>query len=85
MIIDHVNERYRPLRHPDDTLSGALKQPPVLAGSPVYFPRLMSAGTERCRMFDEILVPIDGSDCADLAVDYAADIARRYEAIVRAC
>ncbi|MBZ6497067.1 universal stress protein [Natrinema longum] len=29
----------------------------------------MSAGTERCRLFDEILVPIDGSDCADLAVE----------------
>ncbi|WP_148263727.1 universal stress protein [Halopiger xanaduensis] len=33
-------------------------------------------------MFDTILVPVDGSECSDLAVDYAADLARRYDATV---
>ncbi|GAB3670509.1 universal stress protein [Halopiger thermotolerans] len=33
-------------------------------------------------MFDTILVPVDGSECADVAVDYAADLARRYDATV---
>lgn len=33
-------------------------------------------------MFETILVPTDGSDCADLALDHVADIARRYDATV---
>lgn len=33
-------------------------------------------------MFDEILVPIDGSDCASVAVGYAEDLATRYDATV---
>ncbi len=33
-------------------------------------------------MFDNILVPTDGSDCADRAVGYAEDIASRYGATV---
>ena len=35
-------------------------------------------------MFDNILVPTDGSDCAQAAVGYAADLARRYDAKVHA-
>ncbi|MBX0296140.1 universal stress protein [Haloarcula nitratireducens] len=35
-------------------------------------------------MFDNILVPTDGSDCAQAAVGYAADLATRYEASVHA-
>ena len=35
-------------------------------------------------MFDEILVPTDGSDCAQAAVGYAVDLARRYDARVHA-
>lgn len=42
----------------------------------------MTLGGEGCSVFDTILVPVDGSECADLAVDYAADIARRYDATV---
>ncbi|WP_440008875.1 universal stress protein [Halomicrococcus sp. SG-WS-1] len=33
-------------------------------------------------MFDNILVPTDGSDCAQVAVGYAEDLATRYEAHV---
>jgi nucleotide-binding universal stress UspA family protein len=33
-------------------------------------------------MFDEILVPTDGSDCANAAVGYAEDLAVRYDATV---
>jgi nucleotide-binding universal stress UspA family protein len=36
------------------------------------------------RVFDDILVPTDGSDCAQAAVGYAADLARRYNARVHA-
>jgi nucleotide-binding universal stress UspA family protein len=35
-------------------------------------------------MFDNILVPTDGSDCAQAAVGYAADLATRYDARVHA-
>ncbi|MDS0473577.1 universal stress protein [Natrinema sp. 1APR25-10V2] len=35
-------------------------------------------------MFDHILVPTDGSDCAQAAVGYAADLATRYDARVHA-
>lgn len=35
-------------------------------------------------MFDRILVPTDGSKCAQAAVGYADDLARRYEAEVHA-
>lgn len=35
-------------------------------------------------MFDDILVPTDGSDCAQVAVGYAADLAARYDARVHA-
>lgn len=35
-------------------------------------------------MFDNILVPTDGSDCAQVAAGYAADLATRYEARVHA-
>jgi nucleotide-binding universal stress UspA family protein len=35
-------------------------------------------------MFDNILVPTDGSDCAQAAVGYAADLASRYDAGVHA-
>jgi nucleotide-binding universal stress UspA family protein len=35
-------------------------------------------------MFDSILVPTDGSDCAQAAVGYAADLATRYDAKVHA-
>ena len=35
-------------------------------------------------MFDTILVPTDGSDCAQAAVGYAADLATNYEASVHA-
>jgi len=35
-------------------------------------------------MFDNILIPTDGSDCAQAAVGYAADLARRYNAKVHA-
>lgn len=35
-------------------------------------------------MFNHILVPTDGSDCAQAAVGYAADLARRYDARVHA-
>jgi nucleotide-binding universal stress UspA family protein len=35
-------------------------------------------------MFDSILVPTDGSDCAQSAVGYAADLASRYDARVHA-
>ncbi|UTF55811.1 universal stress protein [Natronosalvus rutilus] len=35
-------------------------------------------------MFDNILVPTDGSDCAQAAVGYAADLATRYDAKVHA-
>jgi nucleotide-binding universal stress UspA family protein len=35
-------------------------------------------------MFDNILVPTDGSDCAQAAVGYAADLASRYDAEVHA-
>ncbi|WP_433633449.1 universal stress protein [Halomicrococcus sp. NG-SE-24] len=35
-------------------------------------------------MFDNILVPTDGSDCAQAAVGYAEDLATRYEARVHA-
>ena len=35
-------------------------------------------------MFDNILVPTDGSDCAQAAVGYAEDLARRYDATVHA-
>ncbi len=33
-------------------------------------------------MFDNVLVPTDGSDCAQAAVGYAADLATRYDAKV---
>ncbi|WP_440991750.1 universal stress protein [Haloarchaeobius baliensis] len=33
-------------------------------------------------MFDDILVPTDGSDCATAAVGYAEDVASRYDATV---
>jgi len=33
-------------------------------------------------MFETILVPTDGSDCADLALDHVVDIARHYDATV---
>lgn len=33
-------------------------------------------------MFDRILVPTDGSGCADVAIDYAEDLATRYGATV---
>lgn len=33
-------------------------------------------------MFDNILVPTDGSECANAAVSYAADLAKRYDATV---
>ena len=33
-------------------------------------------------MFDDVLVPTDGSDCAQAAVGYARDLATRYEANV---
>jgi nucleotide-binding universal stress UspA family protein len=35
-------------------------------------------------MFDDILIPTDGSDCAQTAVGYAADLATHYEARVHA-
>jgi nucleotide-binding universal stress UspA family protein len=35
-------------------------------------------------MFDDILVPTDGSECARAAVGYAEDLAARYEATVHA-
>lgn len=35
-------------------------------------------------MFDGILVPTDGSDCADEAIGYAEDLATRYDATVHA-
>jgi nucleotide-binding universal stress UspA family protein len=35
-------------------------------------------------MFDDILVPTDGSECAQTAVSYAEDMATRYEAKVHA-
>lgn len=35
-------------------------------------------------MFDNVLVPTDGSDCAQAAVGYAADLATRYDARVHA-
>ncbi len=35
-------------------------------------------------MFDDILVPTDGSDCAETAVGYAEDLAARYGATVHA-
>lgn len=35
-------------------------------------------------MFDDILVPTDGSDCAQTAVGYAADLASHYDARVHA-
>jgi nucleotide-binding universal stress UspA family protein len=35
-------------------------------------------------MFDNVLVPTDGSDCAQAAVGYATDLARRYDATVHA-
>ncbi|QIB73797.1 universal stress protein [Halogeometricum borinquense] len=33
-------------------------------------------------MYDRILVPTDGSDCANAAVDHAADLASKYDAEV---
>lgn len=36
-------------------------------------------------MFDTILVPTDGSDCARTAVWYAEDLASRYGAVVHGC
>lgn len=33
-------------------------------------------------MFDEILVPTDGSRCAEVATGYAGDLAARYGATV---
>jgi nucleotide-binding universal stress UspA family protein len=33
-------------------------------------------------MFDDVLVPTDGSTCAEVAVDYATDLATRYGATV---
>ncbi|MCG1003142.1 MULTISPECIES: universal stress protein [Halobacterium] len=33
-------------------------------------------------MFDSILVPTDGSECAEVAIGYAEDLAERYEATV---
>ena len=42
-----------------------------------------SGRTQYCLpMFDDILVPTDGSDCAQAAVGYAEDLATRYEARV---
>jgi len=35
-------------------------------------------------MFDNVLIPTDGSDCAQAAVGYAADLATRYNARVHA-
>jgi nucleotide-binding universal stress UspA family protein len=35
-------------------------------------------------MFDDILVPTDGSECAEAAAEYARDLATRYEATVHA-
>jgi nucleotide-binding universal stress UspA family protein len=35
-------------------------------------------------VFDDILIPTDGSDCAQVAVGYAADLATRYDARVHA-
>jgi len=33
-------------------------------------------------MFDDVLVPTDGSDCANAAIGYAKDLAERYDATV---
>ena len=33
-------------------------------------------------MFDDVLVPTDGSDCANVAIGYAKDLAERYDATV---
>ena len=33
-------------------------------------------------MFDDVLVPTDGSDCANAAIGYAEDLAERYDATV---
>jgi nucleotide-binding universal stress UspA family protein len=44
---------------------------------------LKAAATERRdTMFDDVLVPIDGSDCAAAAVEYANDLASRRDATV---
>jgi nucleotide-binding universal stress UspA family protein len=40
-------------------------------------PRIRHAG-----VYDDILLPIDGSDAADAAVEHAADLARTYDATV---
>lgn len=34
-------------------------------------------------MFDDLLVPVDGSDAADSAIDHAADLADRFDAAIR--
>ena len=35
-------------------------------------------------MYDDILVPTDGSDVANVAVDHAVDIASKYDATIHA-
>lgn len=48
------------------------------------FDRACERTGEYLPMFDDILIPTDGSDCAEAAVDYAEDLATRYGATVHA-
>lgn len=48
------------------------------------FDRTCERTAQYLPMFDDILIPTDGSDCAEAAVDYAEDLAMRYGATVHA-
>lgn len=44
----------------------------------------MSVGFEVSRMYDRILLPTDGSDCAERAIDHAVELAKQFDAELHA-
>lgn len=56
----------------------------VLRKSPVPVLTTRAAATSRDTSYDEILLPVDGSDAAANAADHAFDVAAQYDATVHA-
>lgn len=80
------DERYVPRRsNPAEDQAGteSLHYPRAITGVSCGTRSSLSADVDfDDTMFDNILVPTDGSECAEVAIGYAQDLASRYEATV---